>query len=112
MFVYYNLHKKLWSVKALSGTNKGKVIAHKTSLCLQDCVFKVSQAGRARVMKTKQKNVHAGVVGFVSQDKFDSDIKVSYNPYKNDYFYEKSNGKPVYKASQVCFNNKCVMIRR
>ena len=61
-FVYYNLHKHLFSCK-----NKKTGLVNKdlysTSLKLSNCQFKVSEAGRQRVLKEKRKNVHAGIVG-------------------------------------------------
>ena len=63
VFVYYNLHMKCWSVKALSGDQKGRVVAHAKAVDLQDCQFRVSEAGRQRVLREKRKNVHAGVAG-------------------------------------------------
>ena len=63
VFVYYNLHKKCWSLKALSGNQKGRVVAHGDAVELKDCEFKVSEAGRQRVLRERQKNVHAGVAG-------------------------------------------------
>ena len=62
-FVYYNLHKHRLSVKALSGSQKGRVVAHAVRVVLHDCEFRVSEAGRQRVIREKRKNVHAGVVG-------------------------------------------------
>lgn len=96
VFVYFNLHKRLFSVKALTGEKKGRVIAHVTALKLKDVEFKVSQAGRARVLREKKKNVHAGVVGYVSFDHehgvHDSEtgwFDITYNPYKYSQFVER-----------------------
>jgi hypothetical protein len=91
VFVYYNLHKHLWSIKALEGENKGRVIAHRPTVWLTNAVPKVSEAGRQRVLKEQRKNVHAGIVGhwrdadmpLVSTDHWRS---VTYNPYKYDSF--------------------------
>ena len=63
VFVYFNLHRKCYSIKSLSGVNKGRVVAHAEKVLLRDATFKVSEAGRQRVLRTKRKNVHAGVVG-------------------------------------------------
>ena len=63
VFVYYNLHRHLWSVKALEGPEKGRVIARYDSLVLRDATPRVSQAGRERVIREGRKNVHAGLVG-------------------------------------------------
>ncbi|MEF8794321.1 hypothetical protein [Thiohalorhabdus sp.] len=62
-FVYWNIHKKKWSVKALEGDWKGKVIAHAPTIRLDNVRFCVQEGGRDRVLKDGQKNVHAGVVG-------------------------------------------------
>lgn len=100
VFVYYNLHKKKLSVKALEGERKGRVIAHMEVINLKDVAFKVSQAGRQRVLREKRKNVHAGVVGTFAQ--FDEmpfvDRRVRYNPYLNETFVDRY-GTPVYNAA-------------
>ena len=62
VFVYYNLHRKVWSVKALEGENKGRVIAHRDMVVLRNPEGKVSQAGRKRVLQEQRKNVHAGII--------------------------------------------------
>lgn len=63
VFVYFNLHNGRWSIKALSGRFKGCVIAHAREVMLRDVTYKVSEAGRQRVLQEQRKNVHAGVVG-------------------------------------------------
>lgn len=104
VFVYYNLHKKCWSVKALQGPQKGRVVAHTNNIVLSMCEFKVSEAGRQRVLQQKKKNVHAGVVGFWTR--LDTIPEVSaariarYNPYKYSTFVDKDN-RPVYKSELV-----------
>jgi len=98
--VYFNLHKKLYSIRACEGPNKGRVIAHRHTVTLLDPAFKVSQAGRARVLKERRKNVHATVRGdwFDPAETLASNIKcvrsiietrikkrgreITYNPYQ------------------------------
>ena len=63
VFVYYNLHRHCWSVKALEGDKKNRVIAHANYIELTESNPKVSKAGQARVRREKRKNVHAGLVG-------------------------------------------------
>ena len=107
VFVYYNLHKKLFSVKAMEGSQKGRVIAHLEKLTLWDCTFKVSEAGRQRVLREQRKNVHAGVLGIWSGKDMTIDksvIKVTYNPYKYKTFVTVKGEKPVYSA--VCVHLK------
>ena len=46
VFVYWNLHKKVWSVKALQGLQKGRVVAHRNDVMIENAEFRVSEAGR------------------------------------------------------------------
>ena len=105
--VYKNLHKDCYSVVALDGEFKGRVIAHAKSIVLSDAVTKVSEAGRQRVIREKAKNVHAVVVGRVALHKM-VDIRsfnaVSYNPYKAGHFYFKADQFPFYGARSVVLN--------
>lgn len=107
VFVYFNLHTKKWSIKALEGMYKGKVVAHATSVALSSVTMKVSEAGRQRVLKEKRKNVHAGLVGdleavhnaywrypvsvYVGAITGGQDItdgqKITYNPYRAPMFH-------------------------
>lgn len=90
VFVYWNLHKGLWSVKALEGPQKGRVVAREPYVAIYNASPKVSEAGRQRVLMEKRKNVHAGVVGTLAHfDKaYTQDLDaVTYNPYKGPSFY-------------------------
>ena len=107
VFVYFNLHRKCFSIKALEGANKGRVIAHRNDVLLFDGTFKVSEAGRQRVLREKRKNVHAGVCGtwYDSGDKHGtlSSVKergelVTYNPYKYTSFVYKEDESEVDSA--------------
>jgi hypothetical protein len=96
VFVYRNLHRKCYSVKSLK---TGRVIAHVDSIDLINVVFRVSEAGRQRVLKTRQKNVHAGVVGYIADvSLLCQSSKVTYNPYRFDSFINKDNEMPIYEA--------------
>jgi len=88
VFVYWNLHKQMWSIK--DQVTK-KVIGHAKFFCLGDCQFKVSEKGRQRVLKTGQKNVHAGVVGSLVGSSLTATngpviAQVTYNPYTHEKF--------------------------
>ena len=84
--VYFNLHKKVLSVM-----EKGKVIAHVPEITLRDVKFKVSEAGRQRVLREQRKNVHAGLVGIVTEENFPEGDRVTYNPYLYDSFVNAEN---------------------
>lgn len=92
--VYRNLHRQCYSVQI-----KGKVVGHTNVIELEDVVFKVSQAGRARVIASGHKNVHAFVVGRIrgTINVLSSQERVSYNPrdgYDIGYF-RRTNGCPM-----------------
>ena len=108
VFVYYNLHKHKWSVKDVK---TGRVIGHYYDVSLYNAKFKLSEAGRTRVLKEKRKNVHAGVEGYLTTDvlarKMDGTIlwesqserhRVTYDPYKYDTFVTVSDKEPIHKA--------------
>lgn len=119
VFIYFNLHKKLFSVKALEGPKKGKVIGHVASAMVYDCKFKVSEAGRQRVIREKRKNVHAGVQGewfgggqFIAEEMAKTATPITYNPYKYTSFVNKLTEAPVHamkEAALVISNNRAGM---
>ena len=90
VFVYYNLHKKCFSIKALTGVKKGLVVAHSDYVLLSDATPSVSIAGMQRVRRTKQKNVHAGFKGTLEcldeQYSLKGGVYITYNPYLYDSF--------------------------
>ena len=61
--VYFNLHKRVWSVRADEGPEKGRVVAHAKHVTLRNARGKVSAAGRAKVLREGRKNVHAFMRG-------------------------------------------------
>ena len=115
VFVYFNLHKKVFSVRALEGSNKGLVIAHTDKLTLTDVTFKVSEAGRQRVLRERRKNVHAGVVGqwdgiIDAQTVAENTVPVTYNPYLYDSFVLRDNEIPIHWASSAYLDNRKIFV--
>jgi len=117
VFVYWNLHRNCWSVRS---KRTGLVIAHTRNLDLVDATFKVSEAGRQRVLREKRKNVHAGVEGILDDGRFSSHVQLSqwrmstgddavtYNPYKGPTFYRKGSEATVTESDYVQFMGKNV----
>jgi hypothetical protein len=104
--VYFNLTRKLWSVRALEGPDKGRVFAHLPEVTVKNAKFVVREGGRQRVLKEKQKNVHAFVRGtFCDERAGDLSIPVTYNPYKYDSFVRRSDEEPIYEAPVVFMNS-------
>lgn len=99
VFVYFNLKKKLFSVRKVS---TGLVVAHLLKVSLNDARFKVSQKGRERVLRERVKNVHAGVEGFFTFDNKNSlTHNATYNPYKYSSFVDSKTLDSVDYASVV-----------
>ncbi|QFG08665.1 hypothetical protein PBI_VANISOA_86 [Mycobacterium phage Vanisoa] len=80
----------MWSVKALEGPDKGRVIARHQLIILRNAKGKVSEKGRQRVLRERRKNVHAGLVGELVQGEAvnltPQAREVTYNPYRYDSF--------------------------
>jgi hypothetical protein len=61
--VYFNLHKKLWSVQIKNAKGVWYVAFHAQTVQLEDVRWTVSEAGRQRVIREGRKNVHAYCMG-------------------------------------------------
>lgn len=135
-FVYRNLHKKCYSVR-----KAGLVIARGQWVwvnALPDkdvfgahlpCTagFKVNQAGRERVLRERQKNIHAFAWGYGVTTEHDFPtgyledylgqvqkelVRVTYNPYVAKYFYRDGDTKsPVGYASEILLTPGGVWVR-
>lgn len=105
VFVYRNLHFKDRVTYSVKNVASGLVVDHSPLVYLTDVKFKVSEAGRQRVLREKRKNVHAGVQGLPSPiglDVFwDDYVRVTYNPYKYESFVRMDTGEPVFTAQAV-----------
>lgn len=99
---YRNLHKNCYSVVDMK---TGRVHAHLQSLLLKDARFRVSEAGRQRVLREKKKNVHAFVVGeLASNTQGVPDLQPKeawYNPYRVSSFVNKRSKRPLHHAAFV-----------
>ena len=99
--VYFNLHKKTFSVRSCK---TGRVIGHTDKVHIANPEFVVRQSGRNRVLSEGRKNVHAFVRGdvtlFSDTNRPMSDT-ITYNPYKYVSFVDKQTEEPVYEASRA-----------
>ncbi len=108
--VYRNLRKNVYSIMDPSTR---RVIGHASNLVLRDVRFIVQEGGRQRVLRDKQKNVHAFIEGnwiknfkpnpMLSLFTLPSElieVEVRYNPYKMDKFHTP-DGKKLKTAKYV-----------
>lgn len=94
VFAYRNLNRKgvVWSVKCC----KSNIVVDRTPVAFfKDVELKVSQSGRARVLRDQVRNVHAGVVGtrLKTEPRVDNWIRAYYNPYTTETFTLESGAK-------------------
>ena len=125
-FIYFNLHKKCFSIR-----HNGFVVAHASTVVVDEATTKVSETGRQRVLQERVKNVHAGVVGAVREFDgvatergkamgwFDGCLpisselidkanmrKVSYNPYKGNTFFYVDTDESFVEAGQLLMHER------
>lgn len=108
--VYFNLHKKKLSVQTKQN-GRWKVAGHKEDVYLHNAKFQVSEAGRQRVIKNKRKNVHAFIIGeitdgFKSLD-LDPFFTVRYNPYTMSKFQCQGNDVSAAKTVMIQGRHVC-----
>lgn len=109
--VYYNLHKKVWSVRC---RKTGRVVDHSRVVAFSiGATMIVRPSGRAKVLQTGVKNVHAFVRGVdpdLSENVADwlefgkglpEATRVTYNPRRAGYFTRCDTGERVGSASAL-----------
>lgn len=104
--VYRNLNRK---GQVYSVWQKGFVVAHMKEFVLRDVTFVVNKSGKERAIRTKTRNVHAFIEGFLGD--FDDILlefshNLYYKPFINRGFYiellgEKESHLGVTKAGIV-----------
>ena len=107
--VYFNLRKKKLSVQ-IKMNGAWKVVSHLETAYLENVEFKVSEAGRQRVLKNKRKNVHAYVCGTLidhlpAYGKFHS---ARYNPYELEKF--QCQNKNIDKSDYAILNGSKLFV--
>jgi len=109
--IYFNLHKKCYSVQAWDADKKGwRLYQHAHAVHVKDAKMQVNEKGRQRVIKEKRKNVHAFVVApfaeKISKKKGNGpNVRMrevcKYNPYKYDSFVNHKTEKPIHKLDEA-----------
>lgn len=109
--VYRNLNRqgKVYSIR-----QNGIVVAHTTAICIKDAEFVVNKSGKAKAIKTKERNVHAFVRGFYAMNgmgttakRNDLPIKILYNPFSNLGFHHNYCSKNTeIRGARFCIINE------
>ena len=117
--VYRNLHlhNGFFSVQNYQQGRGWRVAGHTEKIVLSDCLFKVKETRRQRVILEQRKNVHAYIEGVVMDLKdFDSSsfryktLQVTYNPYLFDSFVLLEDSSPIYQARYCLIQNSKVFV--
>jgi len=110
--IYFNLHRKCLSVQ--TQTPKGwRVWKHMSEAHLENVTFKVSEAGRQRVLREGKKNVHAYIIGDLVDGKpLTEGETVTYNPYKFSSFVLKDTEAPIHKADKLSIVGRTITISK
>lgn len=97
--VYRNLNKK---GKCYSVRQGLLVVAHTTAICISDPEFIINNASKAKVLKSRRRNVQAFIKGMyttsgmgTSASRNDLPVQVTYDPFKNMGFYYISCGREI-----------------
>jgi hypothetical protein len=105
--VYRNLHKGNFSIQSYLQERRGYRVTDRVSVAmLENCNFKIYEAGRQKVIRDKRKGVHAYVEP-CSYRCLDERMDVSkfreiyYNPYKHDSFVYKDTLEKVENVARV-----------
>jgi hypothetical protein len=95
--VYRNLHRNCYTIQDRAS---GLVLGHSETVYLTRVRFVVNEGGRQRVLKTRQKNVHAFADGILYSCADARHVvgwggrfrQASYNPYKAPKFVDRETG--------------------
>lgn len=103
--VYKNLHKQAWSVRAMEGPNRGRVIEHRAAITLIDCRTHVNCRAQHRIAGGAAREVHAWIVGTVSDTAtLTSPRRLTYRPHDRAEFFIAETGEAVTTADIVEFS--------
>jgi hypothetical protein len=118
--VYRNLNMPtLFSIMAMTGPNKYRVVGHAKAVHLANITLKVSTTTREKVVLEKVRTVHAYADGFYQKSgcvlphNFTGcDVKnVTYQPFIRGYFFNRDEPQvPVGKIDECCmFGANCAV---
>lgn len=101
--VYKNLHRGAWSVRALDGAFKGRVVAHADSAGLVRAQMHVNQRAAARIAAGAAREVHAWVIGTLAEVTLTNPARLTYRPHQRAVFFLADTGVAVWTAPAVLF---------
>ncbi len=103
--VYKNLHKQVWSVRAMDGPDRGRVIGHCQAITLVACHTHVNCRAQQRISNGAAREVHAWIVGTVSDTAtLKRPRRITYRPRERPEFFVAATGEAITTAEIVTFS--------
>lgn len=107
---YFDLHRRVLSLRAIRGDLRGRVIAKPAGVVLRGVRFRVNRGGLVRARAEGRRNVHAYARGTVVS----GDVaglrgdpraqRIRYNPFEYSSFVAVASGNPVSEAEIVAID--------
>lgn len=101
--VYRHFPREVFSVRALDGPDKGRVLAHGTELGLRGAQMVVNETARCKIAAGSPKGVHAWITGTLGPVTLEDPVRITYRPRERGVFFVAETGQPVHQAAAVAF---------
>ncbi|GJD66480.1 hypothetical protein [Methylobacterium frigidaeris] len=100
--VYRNLTRRAWSVR-----EGGRVVAHLPELALRDVRLVVRPGGRAAVLRTGQRSVHAWARGTRTELPAipPGAVEIGYSPFEAEFFTSRPGFSKVLACRIIVFTD-------
>lgn len=99
--VYRHLPREVFSVRALDGPDKGRVLGHGTQLGLREARMVVNERARRKIAAGSPKDVHAWITGRLSTVTLRDPVRITYRPHQRGEFFVAETGQPIWAAAQT-----------
>lgn len=110
--VYRHLPREVFSVRALDGPDKGRVLAHSTRLGLRGARMVVNERARQKIAAGNPKDFHAWITGTLGAVTLTDPVRITYRPHDRGEFFVADTGQPIWAAAAVAFEGTQVFIDR
>ncbi len=103
--VYRNLHRGVWSLRALDGPCSGHVVAHADSVGLLNTRMHVNERAARRIAAGAVREVHAWIIGTLGEVVLANPTRLTYRPHQRPVFFVADTGKAVWTSPAVLFTD-------
>jgi hypothetical protein len=110
---YCDLHRHCTSLRAITGSKRGRVVGKAYQVLLRDVTFRVQPGGLRRVRETGEREVHAYARGTLAATEAapvrddPAAVRVRYNPFRFDGFVRADTEEILAGADALAIEGKC-----